>query len=129
MSVKENKAIVRRFIEEGLVNPNILDEIVADVYAENGQPQGLATLKQHVAKHLAGLPDWRFVIEDIIAEGDKVVACWRTSATHTGEWWGIPPTDREVEFAGVSCFRIADGKIAEQRMHWSGISPLVGIAR
>ena len=120
MSVEENKAIARRFFEEGFVNPDILDEIVADDYVEYGQEEGgLETLKQHIAKHSIGLPDWRWVIDDIIAEGDKVVVCWKASATHTGEWWGIPPTDKKVEWAGMSCLRIADGKIAEQRVHWS----------
>jgi len=118
MSVEENKAIARRFVE-AWPNPDMLDEIVADDYVENAQKQDLETLKQNIAKHLIGLPDMRFVVEDIIAEGNKAVVCWKASGTHTGEWWGIPPTDKEVEWVGMSCLRIADGKIAEQRVHWS----------
>jgi predicted ester cyclase len=52
-------------------------------------------------------------IEDLIAEGDKVVARWRSRATHRGDYMGIPPTGKEVEFTGISVYRIEEGKIAE----------------
>ena len=52
-------------------------------------------------------------IEDLIAEGDKVVARWRSRVTHRGEYMGIPPTGEEVEFTGISEYRIEGGKIAE----------------
>ena len=118
MSLEENKAIARKFVE-GWTNPDALDEIVADDYVESDQPQSLDVLKQHVAKHLAGLPDMRIVIEEMVAEGDNVVVCWKGNATHTGEWWGIPATGKEVEWRGMSRLRIVDGKVADQRVHWS----------
>jgi steroid delta-isomerase-like uncharacterized protein len=121
MSLKENKAIARRFVEEGLVHPDMLDEIVADDYLEGEQEQGLETLQEHVAAHKAGLPDWRYVVEDMVAEGDKVVVWWRASGTHTGEWWGIPPSGKKVAWSGVSWLRIANGKIAEQRLLWDAM--------
>jgi predicted ester cyclase len=52
-------------------------------------------------------------VEDLIAEGDKVVARWRSRATHQGDYMGIPPTGKEVEFTGISFYRIEEGKIAE----------------
>ena len=52
-------------------------------------------------------------IEDIIAEGDKVVAHWRSLATHQGNYMDIPPTGNRVEFTGISVYRIEEGKIAE----------------
>ena len=52
-------------------------------------------------------------VEDLIAEGDKVVARWRARATHQGEYAGVPPTGKEVEFTGISVYRIGAGKIAE----------------
>ena len=118
MSLEENKAIARRFFEE-LGNPDMLDEIVADDYVENRQQQDRETLKQNIARHLIGLPDMRHVVEDIIAEGDKVVVCFKGTATHTGEWWGIPATGKEVEWRGMSRLRIVDGKIADQRVCWN----------
>ena len=55
-------------------------------------------------------------IEDIIAEGDKVVARWRSRATHQGNYMDIPPTGNRIEFTGISVYRIEGGKIAES---WS----------
>ena len=52
-------------------------------------------------------------IEDLIAEGNKIVARWRSHATHQGEYMGIPPSGKEVEFTGISVYRIEAGKIAE----------------
>ena len=53
------------------------------------------------------------IIEDLIAEGDKVVARWRSRATHQGDYMGIAPTGNEVEFTGISFYRIEGGKIAQ----------------
>jgi predicted ester cyclase len=53
------------------------------------------------------------LIEDLIAEGDKVAARWRARATHRGEYGGVPPTGREVEFTGISVYRIEGNRIAE----------------
>ena len=52
-------------------------------------------------------------IEDIIAEGDKVVAHWRSRATHQGNYMDIPPTGNRIEFTGISVYRIEEGKIAQ----------------
>ena len=119
MSVEENKAIIRRFYEEIFTNPDIFDETVAaDVTV--GDTHGLDAYKKVMSKWIAGFPDGEFVVEDIIAEGDKVVARYSFSGTHTGEWFGIPPTNKQVSFGGTVTFRIADGKIVEQWGHWSG---------
>ena len=53
-----------------------------------------------------------------IAEGDKVVARWKWSGTHTGNWVGIPPTNKEASCGGTYTFRIVDGKVVEQWTHW-----------
>jgi predicted ester cyclase len=53
------------------------------------------------------------IIEDLIAEGDKVVARWRSRATHQGDYMGIAPSGKEVQFTGISFYRIEEGKIAE----------------
>lgn len=118
MYAEENKAIARRFVE-GWVNPDTLDDMVADDYVEGGQQQNPEMLKQNIARHLTGLPDMRIIVEEIIGEGENVVVCWRAKATHTGEWWGIPATGKEVEWRGISRLRIVDGKIADQRVHWN----------
>ena len=69
--------------------------------------------KQGAANFRRGFPDVISTIEDLIAEGDKVVARWRSRATHQGDYMGIAPTGNEVEFTGISFYRIEEGKIAQ----------------
>jgi predicted ester cyclase len=108
VSVEENKAVVRREQEELWNHTGNLDaaeEIFAPDYVE--------AAKQEAADFRRGFPDVRSTIEDLVAEGDKVAARWMARATHQGEYMGIPPTGKEVEFTGISVYRIEGGKIAE----------------
>jgi predicted ester cyclase len=111
MSAEENKAVVRREQEE-LWNHtgdlNAAEELFAAGEAE--------AAKQGAANFRRGFPDVISTIEDLIAEGDKVVARWRSRATHQGDYMGIAPTGNEVEFTGISFYRIEEGKIAQS---WS----------
>ena len=59
--------------------------------------------------------DPRFTIEDLIAEGDKVVVRWTNSGTNVGEFLGMPPTGKSFTIAGIDIHRLQDGKMAE---HW-----------
>ena len=108
MSVEENKDLVRREQEE-LWNYtgdlNAAEELFVAGQAE--------AAKQEAADFRRGFPDVVSTIEDLIAEGDKVVARWRSRATHRGDYMGIAPTGTEVQFMGISVYRIEGGKIAE----------------
>jgi len=64
---------------------------------------------------LAAFPDYQTVIDDLVAEGDKVAARITMSGTHSGSFMGIPATGKHVLFTGMYIARIADGKIVE---HW-----------
>ena len=64
------------------------------------------------AKTREALPDFQETIEDMVAEGDKVVVRFKGTGTHTGEWFGIPPTGKKNTITGVLIYRIVDGKIA-----------------
>ncbi len=106
MSIEDNKAFIRRYMEA------------------TGQDKSTATLAEYMAdealEHLVQLyetafPGYLVVAEDIIAEGDKVVMRGILHGTHTGDLMGIAPTQREVLWPLVFIYRIADGKIAE---HW-----------
>jgi predicted ester cyclase len=80
-----------------------------------GIPQGIEGAKAAHQIMLAGFPDYQTVIDDLIAEGDKVAARITMSGTHTGSFMGIPPTGKFISFTGMYIARIADGKIIE---HW-----------
>ena len=120
MSSEENKDIVRRYQE--IYNSNDLDrltEVVSeDLLTPNiipGIPQGLEGAKAAHRLMLAGFPDYQTLIEDMIAEGEKVAARIKMTGTHTGEFMGIPATGKRVEFTGIYIARISNGKILE---HW-----------
>lgn len=108
MSAEENKALVRREQEELWNHTGNLDA-AEELFA----PEQADAARQEAAEFRRGFPDVVSTIEDLIAEGEKVVARWRSRATHQGEYMGIPPTGKEVEFTGISVYRIERGKIAE----------------
>jgi steroid delta-isomerase-like uncharacterized protein len=120
MSIEDNKKIVRRY--QNIYNSNDLDAL-SEVVAEEvrtpkimpGMKPGLEGGKQVHATTLVGMPDWQTMIDDLIAEADKVVARITMTGTHTGDFWGIPATGNRVEFTGIYIVRIANGKIVE---HW-----------
>ena len=66
---------------------------------------------------LAAFPDISFTVEDMIAEGDKVVTRWTMNATHKGQFGGIPPTGKRVSITGVDISRIVTGKFVESWMY------------
>jgi predicted ester cyclase len=108
MSAEENKTVVRREQEELWNHTGDLDaaeELFAAGAAE--------AAKQEAADFRRGFPDVISTIEDLIAEGDKVVARWRSRATHQGDYMGIAPSGKEVEFTGISFYRIEGGKIVQ----------------
>jgi predicted ester cyclase len=108
MSAEENKAVVRREQEELWNHTGEIgaaEELFAAWQAE--------AAKQMAANFRRGFPDVISTIEDLIAEGDKAVARWRSRATHQGDYMGIAPTGKEMEFTGISVYRIEGGKIAQ----------------
>ena len=111
MSAQENKTLVRREQQELWNHTGDLD--AADELFAADQ----AEAAKHQAAHFRrGFPDVVSTIEDIIAEGDKVVARFRSRATHQGEYMGTPASGKEVQLTGISIYRIEEGKIAEE---WS----------
>jgi predicted ester cyclase len=108
MSAEVNKTLVRREQEELWNHTGDLD--AAEELFAAGQAEAA---KQEAADFRRGFPDVISTIEDLIAEGDKVVARWRSRATHRGDYMGTPPTDKEVEFTGISFYRIEGNKITE----------------
>ena len=108
MSVEENKALVRR--EQGELWNHTGDLDAAEELFAAGEAEAA---KQEAADFRRGFPDVISTIEDLIAEGDKVVARWRSRATHQGDYRGIAPSGKEVEFTGISFYRIEGGKIVQ----------------
>jgi steroid delta-isomerase-like uncharacterized protein len=116
MSIKENKALVRRVIE--LWNKRDMDaffDVLAPEYVEH-LPTGdvtLKQLKQYAHTFFAAFPDIRITIEDMVAEGDKVAVWVNWKATHQGEYLGIPPTGKKIDITVAMIIKIAGGRWSE----------------
>ena len=122
MSTEQNKALSRRLMEEVFNRGNIslVDELFAPDFVEHeelppGIPPGREAVKQFSTIFRSAFPDLKVTIDDIIAEGDKVVVRGTWSGTHKGEFMGIPPTGKSVSFEVIDTVRIAGGKFVE---HW-----------
>jgi len=120
MSADENKALVRRFVEEfwNEGNTTAADELMAadaEIHMPTGEVVDLDGLKGFAATWRGSFPDWHSTFEDLIAEGDRVAERWTGRGTHRGELQGIPPTGKRVEAPGSVFYRIVDGKIVEFR--------------
>ena len=123
MSTEENKALVRRLIEEDKKRnvDGMLELYAPDYVIHGGQVYGLPPtytpglegLKQICTAFWMAYPDEHMVVEDMIAEGDKVAYRFTLRATHQGEFLGIPPTGKAVTVTGIYISRIAGGKFVE----------------
>jgi steroid delta-isomerase-like uncharacterized protein len=121
MSAEESRATMRRYFgafEQG--DTNLLDELLAPEYVNHNRatpelPTGPEGVKGVVAMFRSGMPDLRVVIEDMIAEGDKVATRYTLEGTHEGELFGVAPTGQHLRIKSISIERVSDGKIRE---HW-----------
>ena len=119
-NVEDNKATVRRFIDEIFLGGNFdsVDELLTDDFTPHTwgtMAGGKDELKAAIERVSAGLADATMEIEDMIAEGDRVAVRLTSSATQVGELMGMPPTNKRYTIGEIHIFRLRDGKVAE---HW-----------
>ncbi len=123
MSTEQNKELATRMIEEIFNRGDVgkADEFLAPDFVEReelppGLPGGREGVKQLAMMLRSAFPDLKATVEDILAEGDKVVIRQTWTGTHTGgEFMGVPPTGKRVSVGVIDIIRVADGKFAE---HW-----------
>ncbi len=125
--LEQNKALVRRWIEEGFNrrNLNVVDELFVEGFVVNGQQIGREGLRKSMSRHLTGFPDLHVAITDVVAEGKQVAIWYTVEGTHRGEFDGVPPTGKQVSWTGVDLFRIGGGRIVEARF----LSDALGLLR
>jgi serine phosphatase RsbU (regulator of sigma subunit)/predicted ester cyclase len=123
---EKNMALVRRFWEaQANADLDALDELLAPDFVDHssfaGQEPGREGYKQQVVEQIAALSNVRFIVEDQLAKGEKVVTriTWR-SIHDRGEYFGLMPRDKEVEVTAMTVHRIVGGKIAEEWSEGSG---------
>ena len=120
--LEENKALIRRFVSEVINKGNIdaLEEFVHPDFLEleplPGQEQGRDGLKQKISMMLDAFPGQQWVIQEQIAEGDKVVSKITWVGTHKQEFLGVPATGKDVMVSGIEIDRVINGQLVESQM-------------
>jgi len=114
-----NKALTLRYWEEvaNKGNLDLIEEICAPDYVCHEVDQdirGPEGVRQFIFMLRAAFPDLHVTVEDVIAEGDKIVQRWTGRGTHQGELMGIPPTGNRVSVVGITISRFKDGKVTEE---------------
>ncbi len=118
MSIEHNKALVLRYYEElwNKWDAALADELIAADISFRGSlgfaVQGLTSFKEYMAMVRGAFPDFHNAVEELVAEGDQVVARMTYSGSHRGELYGLAPTGKRVSYSGIAIFRIKAGKIA-----------------
>jgi hypothetical protein len=117
MALEGNKAVVRKMFEAiNKQNLASLDELMAPdfvLHMHARQALGWEVNKKVVEDEIKSFPDLHVIIEDIIAEGDKVCVRLEETGTHKGEYRGLAPTGNKLSYTVVAIWRIVEGKIVE----------------
>lgn len=135
----ENKAVVRRFWNEVIDPHGGYIAGIEDVWADDlvwhgphmlGTIRGKAAFEGFVREMLTAFPAMQARPEAILADGDIVTARYSWQAANTGPFMGHPPTNREVTVTGISIYRVANGKIAEEwfQQDFLGLLQQLGMA-
>ena len=100
-----------------LVDPNAMDAMT-----------GPAAYKTILTRFMRAFSNLKFEVQDMVCEGDKVVASWMISGVHTGEYNGVAPTNKKISVEGISIHQIADGKIMDSYSVWDtlGLMKMIG---
>ena len=126
-----NKELVRRFYKEvyGDWDMAVADAVLSPRFVSHDWPEGGPTGPQAFRTYYAAIrsavPDAHYIVDDLIAEGDKVVVRWRLLGTHLGAFNGIPATGASITLRGVAIYRLESGKLMER---WV-VSDLYGALR
>ena len=136
MSTEENKALILRGIEAlnrgnmaemyAAVDESFVPDFVfhdPNIPLPAGGVRSREDYKQFLTGFHAALPG-QFTIEDLIAEGDKVVVRYTFRGTHKGQWRGLPPTGKAVTFTGTITYHLVDGKVVEGWQNADNLSVL-----
>ena len=122
--MNDNKRVVTRFVEELWNGRNL--EVADSIFDENchthqlqsgspvvATPRGPAAIKAHMTDWLSAFPDLTFTVEQMFADGDRVISQLAMDGTQTGQWLGISPTRKRVNIRMITIHRIRKGKIIE----------------
>ena len=125
MSTEENKELVRSWFQSiDTGEPAVIDKYLSEDLVDNNPTPipdlapGIQGVRDAFAYALTAFTDFRHEIKAQYGEGDTVISRVVGYGKHTGEFLGVPPTNKDVQMEGISIHRVADGKIVE---HWAQI--------
>jgi len=125
---EQNKVIVRRLFEElwNKGNLSVADQLFSPNYAHHDPStpdfgRGPESERKRATLYRTAFPDLQLTIEDIIAEGETVMARWSCRGTHKGDLSGISPTGKQFTISGVTIARLTNGKLAEGYVNWDAL--------
>jgi predicted ester cyclase len=123
VSVEENKRVVQRAFDSMSEGREVFEREHDEIYSPtlvghfSGMPPvDIAMHRMFGVATYDAFSDLKRPVEDLVAEGDKVVARWTSTGTHDGPFQGIPPTGKTISTSGITIFRLESGKIVEE---WS----------
>jgi steroid delta-isomerase-like uncharacterized protein len=123
-----NKAVARRLAQAifSAGDMQAFDELIADDYVNHnipvpGIPGTKAGFRQLVAATRHAFPDVEVEVQDLVAEGDLVVFHDHVTSTSKGEFLGVPPNGKKIQWTEIHFLRVADGQIVE---HWTNFDQL-----
>jgi steroid delta-isomerase-like uncharacterized protein len=126
---EQNKTIVRRLFEElwNKGNLPVADELIAPTYTHHDAAtpdvgRGPDGEKKRLTLYRNAFTDLRLTVEDMIAEGETVMARWSCRGAHKGKLSGIAPTGKQIAISGVTVCGVANGKIVEGWVNWDAPS-------
>ena len=121
----DNKILVRRLYEEvwNMRRLEVIGELISPSHAVQirefvDSGIGPEAYARNVTQFVTAFPDMKFTVLDLVAEDDKVVACWNISGTHQGEFRGIAPTGKRISVDGITINQLANGKIMDSYVSW-----------
>jgi steroid delta-isomerase-like uncharacterized protein len=133
MGIAENKALVRRIFEQGMnqADDRVLDECLTADFVNHDMPApvpGPEGFRQVLGMFRSAFPDMRVTLEDILAEGDKVVTRGVFTGTHKGAFMGVPPSGASIQVKFIDIWRVENDRVAENwvRLDQLGLMQQVG---
>ncbi len=121
MPSESNKAIIKKLFNDILNrnNPSSISELVSEDYFEHdlypGQIQGRIGVVQRLSVLFSAFPDAKYILEDLIADGDKVAVRWTMNGTHKRAFMDIKPTNKKITLTGIDIYEIKNEMVAS---HW-----------
>jgi predicted ester cyclase len=115
-----NKALLRRFYEQVYVHWDmaLADEVVSPRFTSHDWPDGIGTgpraFRDYYAAMRSAVPDARYEVDDLIAEGDRVVVRWTMRGTHEGYFGDIAPSGHAIALKGIAIYRVQNDKLMER---------------